>query len=770
MVSSLSDLCFPGFKEELAVSGHRFCNFLAMFFLSAVFVACTDARGQDVPKTKAGTAPKNGALKDRNIYAGIGLGGPASAHPAMNVHSNGLVNERSPYLLQHAWNPVNWQPWGEDAFKRAKRENKPIFLSIGYSTCHWCHVMEKESFESEETAAILNKNFICIKMDREERPDLDEFYMAVVVEFNDGHGGWPMSLFLNADKKAFIGATYFRPAHFRSVLKRVYEYWKKDKDTLIKQADMITKVIRERKSVVGKDATLDLKLCDDMIARSWNMFDHKHGGLGTRGPKFPRGMTALFMLRNYQRTRSKKALAMVNKTLTTMAYGGMYDQLGGGFHRYSVDGQWLVPHFEKMLYDNGILARVYAQAYRVTGDQEFLRIAREIVQYLMRDMVLPGGGLCSAEDADSEGEEGLFYLWTAKDLGAILNAGERRLIQAHYGVTDKGNFPDSPGHTILNVVKGLKAVASEQKLVQEQARALLKTAQKKLMAVRSKRIRPLRDDKIITAWNGLGIAGIATVARLTGDQKMLKTAQSAASFVLNNLQRADGRLLRCYREVQGRNLGVLDDYAYFTEGLIELFMADGDARWLAEAIRLEQETRRLFWDSKNGGFFKTASDIKDLVARSRDVSDGARPAGAAIAAMNMIRLAELKRDDELRKKARKVATMEFNAAKRSPFAYLTLLSVLEQLQVAPREILIVGPEDKDTRAMVHEIHQSYQPNTIIVQLTGAKAQAVKELIPAMTKDRISLKGKATVYICKDRMCLAPITSLEALRKALKSNK
>ncbi|MDF1663192.1 MAG: thioredoxin domain-containing protein [Planctomycetota bacterium] len=740
----------------------------AFLTLSLFALACTNARAQDkVLPPKKQSADVKAARSDRNIYAGIGMGGPASSHPAMNVHCNALVNESSPYLLQHAWNPVNWRPWSEAAFDQAKKENKPIFLSVGYSTCHWCHVMEKESFESEETAAILNENFICIKLDREERPDLDEFYMAAVVEFNNGHGGWPMSLFLTADKKAFIGATYFRPGHFRNVLKKILGYWKNDRKALTDQAEQVTKSIRESKSVIGKEGKLDLKLCDATIDRSWGFFDKEHGGFGQRGPKFPRGMTALFMLRNYQRTKSEKALTMVKKTLTEMYEGGMYDQVGGGFHRYSVDRVWLVPHFEKMLYDNGILARVYAEGYRVTGDKEYKRIAIEIAEYFMRDMVLEHGGIASAEDADSAGEEGLFYLWTPEEIKTVLTAEEAKFVTAHYGMTVKGNFSDSPGHTILNIVKSLPEVAKSQKMTEAQAQTLRESAKAKLLAYRAKRIRPLRDDKIITAWSGLGISGIANVARLTGNPKILKTAQDAAAFVLKKLRRKDGRLLRRYRSEQAGFLGILDDYAYLTDGLLELYMADGQARWLKAALKLESETRRLFWDKKNGGFYKTASDVTDLVARSRDVSDGARPAGASIAAMNMIRIAELKRDDELRQMARKVVALEIKNAEQSPLAYVSLLSVLEQYQAAPQEILVVGPENKETRAMLAEINRTYLPNTVVVSLIGKNAEAIRGLLPKMTKDRISTDGKATVYLCKERVCLAPMTTLKELKKALK---
>lgn len=748
----------------------RLSRALPLLF-SLFALACTNARAQDKnPVPPKGDSPTKVLRKDRNIYAGIGLGGPASSHPAMNVHCNALINESSPYLLQHAWNPVNWRPWSEEAFALAKKEDKPIFLSVGYSTCHWCHVMEKESFESEETAKILNENYICIKLDREERPDLDEFYMAAVVELNRGHGGWPMSLFLTADKKAFIGATYFRPEQFRNALRKILGYWKNDRKALVEQAEQLTKSIKESKSVISKEGRLDLKLCDETVTRSWSFFDQEHGGFGQRGPKFPRGMTALFFLRNYQRTKSEKALTMVKKTLTEMYEGGMYDQVGGGFHRYSVDRIWLVPHFEKMLYDNGILARVYAEAFRQTGDKEYRRIAVEIAEYFMRDMILSHGGIASAEDADSAGEEGLFYLWTPKEIQSVLSADEAKLVIEHYGVTEAGNFAELPKHTILNIAKPLKEVAKAHKWTMKDAEALRESAKAKLLAYRAKRIRPLRDDKVITAWNGLGISGLANVARLTGDKKILKAAQGAAAFILEKLRRKDGRLLRRYRSGQAAFLAILDDYAYLTDGLLELYMADGQSRWLKAALDLEAETRRLFWDKTNGGFYKTASDVKDLVARSRDVSDGARPAGASIAAMNMIRVAELKRDDDLRKQARKVMALEVKNAERSPLAYVSLLSVLEQYQASPQEIIVVGPDSKESQAMLAEIHKQYLPNAVLVSLVGKDADAVRQLLPKMTEGRVSAKGQATVYLCKDRVCLAPITKVEDLKKALQSKK
>jgi uncharacterized protein len=706
------------------------------------------------------------------LAVGAGLGGLAAALPAARRRCNKLIDERSPYLLQHAWNPVAWYPWGPEPFARARRENKPVFLSVGYSTCHWCHVMERESFESYETAALLNRDYICVKLDREERPDLDEAFMAAVQAFNDGHGGWPMSLFLTPKGKPYVGGTYFPPDRFRSILERLAALWRKDSKGAVDQAKQLVDYLRRLKAEAPDAHDLSAAICDAAADSCGRIFDPVHGGFGDSGPKFPRGMTALFLLQVAARDPARKVVstAMVTKTLDAMAAGGIYDHLGGGFHRYATDRAWLIPHFEKMLYDNGILLSVYSEAYRATGRSRYLEVARETAAYLLRDMQLPHGGLASAEDADSEGEEGLFYVWTDAQLKAELEPLEARLFALRYGVSEGGNFPELPKHSVLSEVRSLEDCARSLKLDLPRARSLLNAARTKLKARRDQRIHPLRDDKVITAWNGLALSGLANLARLVDDPALITACRRLARFALTRLRRSDGRLLRRYRGGDARFLGVLDDYAYLTAGLLELARSDPDPAWLEAALELESETRRLFWDEETNGFYRTATDVKDLLVRSRDASDGARPSAAAIAALNMLNVAELRRDAELRARALRFARNEATRASRAPLGYVGVLSLVERLLAPGQEILICG-SGPQASALRRQVDRRYLPRAVVVRLPeDQRGRAIRALLPKLTEGRGLLHGQASAWVCQDMTCEAPATSPAALGASLDRSK
>jgi len=724
------------------------------------------------PQAKSGLHPL--ALK-KTKAAGVALGGLAGAARQFTRRSNKLRGEGSPYLLQHAWNPVDWQPWSDAAFAQARREDKPVFLSVGYSTCHWCHVMERESFESYEIAAILNESFVCIKLDREERPDLDEHFMAAVQMFSRGHGGWPMTLFLDGDRKPFFGGTYFPPEGrwgrpgFRDLTKKVRGLWKTDRKRLLADSASIVAAIRKQKTASPTPGELPADIAKSVLEKLWSSFDTEHGGFG-RAPKFPGGMTSQLLMRLGLATKDPRALKMVTKTLDAMASGGMYDQVGGGFHRYSTDREWFVPHFEKMLYDNGLLAKVYADAACATGHPRFGRVAREIVDYLLRDMQLPEGGFASAEDADSEGEEGLFYLWNTKELRTLLSPAEAELVEAHYGLLEKGNWPEAPQNSanIFAVKKSLAELAAKRRMPLEKANKLLASAKATLLAARARRVRPLRDDKVITAWNGLAISGIARVARLTGEPRYRKAARKAASFVLSKLVSSDGRLLRRYRNGAAKFPGVLDDYAYFIAGLLDLYEADQDPRWMVSAIELEKSTRRLFWDAKSGGFFRVGHDVKDAPTRSREATDGARPAAAAVAAMNMLRLADFTRNETLRALAKHVVAREAGMAGRWPRAYVSILAVHMRLISAPREVIVAGhPGVKETKALLHVLGQSYMPNSVTVLVPpGEIGLDTRKLLAKLCEGRVVVGSSPAAYVCQNMVCLKPVLKPAELKASL----
>src|SRR5213080_2853133 len=600
----------------------------------------------------------------------------AEIQPAHPAHTNRLAREKSPYLLQHAHNPVDWYPWGEEAFAKARRENKPIFLSIGYSTCHWCHVMAHESFEDEATAAIMNREFVSIKVDREERPDVDRVYMTFV-QATTGGGGWPMSVWLTPDLKPFVGGTYFPPVDrygqpgFTKVLERIAAAWKQDHAKIADQGSKLLEALRESQNAQAETtAKIDNQFFQTAYEQLSRSFDDKEGGFGT-APKFPRPVSQNFLTRFYARDpkgeSGKRALEMDLLTLRKMAAGGMHDHLGGGFHRYSVDRYWHVPHFEKMLYDQAQLAVVYLDAFQITQDRQFASVARDILDYVARDMTSNEGGFFSAEDADSlfehgkpEHGEGAFYIWTKNEIDTALgNAAE--IFDFHYGVQSHGNAPEGSdpqdefrGKNILIERHTIAETAQHFQKPEDAVRDLLRQSREKLFAIRSKRPRPHFDDKIIAAWNGLMISAYARAAQILDEPRYLKSATLATNFVRAHLwDDAKKTLYRSYREGRGRVEGFTDDYAFVIKGLLDLYEASFDIEWLKFAIELQETQDRLFFDGKNGGYFSTSGKDESVVLRMKDDNDSAEPASSSVAAHNLLRLAQIRDKKQWEERAEK---------------------------------------------------------------------------------------------------------------------
>jgi uncharacterized protein YyaL (SSP411 family) len=736
----------------------------------------------------------------------------AEIQPANPAHTNRLAREKSPYLLQHAHNPVEWYPWGEEAFAKARRENKPIFLSIGYSTCHWCHVMAHESFENEETAAIMNREFVNIKDDREERPDVDRVYMTFV-QATTGGGGWPMSVWLTPDLKPFVGGTYFptedrygQPA-FKKVLERIAAAWKQDHEKIAEQGSKIVEALRESQNAPPKaGAKIDNQLFQTAYEQLSRSFDDKEGGFGT-APKFPRPVALNFLTRFYARDAKsesgKRALEMDLITLRKMAAGGMHDHLGGGFHRYSVDRYWHVPHFEKMLYDQAQLAVAYVDAFQITQDRQYADVARDILDYVARDLTSKEGGFFSAEDADSlepvaavydrrnesaqsaevgahraplQKSEGVFYVWTDKQVDAALG-DESELFKYHYGVQSHGNAPEGSdpqdefrGKNILIERHTIAETAKHFKKSEDEVRQSLARSREKLLSIRNKRPRPHLDDKIIAAWNGLMISAYARAAQILDEPRYLEAATRAAKFLSANLYDEKGKLLfRNYRDGRSQIEGFADDYAFVIRGLLDLYEASFDVEWLKFAIGLQGTQDRLFFDEKNGGYFSTSGKDASVVLRMKDDNDSAEPAASSIAAVNLLRLAQFRDDKKLDERAQK--TIDAFAPTLSHFASAMpqMLVALDYSLTKPRQIVIAGKIDNDAaKALLAEVHRHFLPNKILILADGGDGQKFfsekNEAIGAMTP----LDGKPAAYVCENFTCKAPVTEPKALRDLLSS--
>jgi uncharacterized protein len=718
----------------------------------------------------------------------------AGSTPARPGHTNRLAHEKSPYLLQHAHNPVDWYAWGEEAFAKARRENKPIFLSVGYSTCHWCHVMAHESFENEEVAAIMNREFVNIKVDREERPDVDRVYMTFV-QATTGGGGWPMSVWLTPDLKPFVGGTYFPPEErygqpgFKKVLERIATAWKENHDNIVQQGGKIVEALRDSQSAAKAQGKIDAATLDDAYRQIDRSYDPKEGGFGN-APKFPRPVTLNFLTRFYARDAKgdtgKYALEMALFTLRKMAAGGMHDHIGGGFHRYSVDRYWHVPHFEKMLYDQAQLAVAYLDAFQITHDWQYEAVARDILDYVARDMTSKEGGFFSAEDADSpvagigdpghnKTAEGAFYTWTKKEIDDVLGDAAE-IFDFHYGVQAHGNAPEGSdphdefrGKNILIERRAIAETAEHFKKTEEQIAKSLAQSREKLLAIRSKRPRPHLDDKIIAAWNGLMISAYARAAQVLGDPRYLEIATRAAKFMRANLYEEKSKLLyRNYRGGRSDIEGFADDYAFVIQGLLDLYEASFDVEWLRFAVELQDTQDRLFFDEKNGGYFSTSGKDESVFLRMKDDNDGAEPAASSVAALNLLRLSQLLNDQRLAERARKTIDAFATTLSHFPSAMPQMLVALDYSLTKPRQIVIAGKKDApETKALLKEVHRHFLPTRILLLADGGGGQKFlgqkNEAIRAMSL----VDGKPAAYICENFTCKAPVTEHKQLAELLK---
>jgi hypothetical protein len=705
----------------------------------------------------------------------------------INQHNSGkpnrLVHEKSPYLLQHAYNPVDWHPWGAEAFARARAENKPVFLSIGYSTCHWCHVMERESFENDSIAALLNEFFVSIKVDREERPDIDRVYMTALQAMGQ-NGGWPMSMFLTPDRRPFYGGTYFPPdskygrAGFPDVLRKIHEIWTREHEKVEESAGGITTFLND----IERGGSRNEPVSDSVQTRCYEQiagtYDATQGGFGS-GPKFPRPVVFNFLLRHFHATGTADARAMVLHTLRAMAAGGMYDQLGGGFHRYSVDAGWRVPHFEKMLYDQAQLVQAYCDAYLLTRDEAFAGVARETLEYVMREMTGDGGGFTSAEDADSplpenprESGEGAFYVWTRGEIASLLGA-DADLFSYRFGVEAGGNAPADPqqeftGKNILYQAQTIPAVAAHFRITEAETATKLAEARKLLLAVRAGRPKPLRDDKILTSWNGLMIGAFARASRVLGEERYGEAARRAAVFVLARLYDTESGLLR--RRYRGGDAGLeahLDDYAFLVSGLIELYEATGEGRWLRAAVDLTEKQVALFHDPERGGFFDTSGADSTVLVRLREQYDGAEPSGNSTAAMNLVRLSRMVDRPGWEKIASGTVAQAAPTLNAQPVAMPQMVAVFGALRSAPRQVVIAGPiGDPSAEALLRVFYSSYQPGTVLLRTDCGRMGEVLEELNPFAKSLRMIGGRAAAYVCRDFVCELPTTDPATLASQL----
>ena len=693
------------------------------------------------------------------------------------MHTNRLAQEKSPYLLQHAHNPVNWYPWGEEAFARAREENKPIFLSIGYSTCHWCHVMERESFENEAIAAVMNESYISIKVDREERPDVDRIYMTFV-QATTGSGGWPMSVWLTPDLEPFFGGTYFPPENrwghpgFGSILTQIAAAWKSDREKIAQSGRDVVEQLQQHVEVASTrpGPAFDAATMESGFSVFRRTFDSRLGGFG-QAPKFPRVSVHHFLLRYYARTKNQEALDMVLLTLREMARGGMHDQLGGGFHRYSVDDRWFVPHFEKMLYDQAQIAISYLEAFQITGDAQYADTARRIFDYVLRDMTDAGGGFYSAEDADSvitrehpdlKGE-GAFYIWSMEEIRELLSAKTAEWFCYRYGVRQGSNVDSDPhgeftGKCILHGARTVEETARHfGELVSEVANAL-EEAGRVLMAVRAKRVRPGLDNKILTAWNGLMISAFAKAGALLDEPRYTDAARRAAEFVIGHLyDEASGTLLRRYCAGDAAIPAFLDDYSMFVQGLLDLYEAQFDPRHLELALRLTAKQRELFEDPA-GAFFSTVASDHRLVLRVKEDYDSAEPSGNSVAVMNLLRLAQMTGSAALRESAERTLGVFAGRLSVAPMAIPQMMVACEFLLGAPREIVFAGDrESAEMKALLKELHRHFVPSRVVLMVDSEDArQRLAEGIPSIGAMQ-AVAGRAAVYVCRNYTCQLPVT-------------
>jgi uncharacterized protein YyaL (SSP411 family) len=667
---------------------------------------------------------------------------------------NHLINETSPYLLQHAHNPVDWYPWGDEAFEKARRENKPVLLSIGYSACHWCHVMAHESFENDAIAQLMNEYFVNIKVDREERPDLDQIYMNAV-QMMTHHGGWPMTVFLTPDAVPFYGGTYFPPQDrynipgFPRVLIGVAEAYKERQDEIRETGTSLITELRRLGETGGSDQPIEPELLDATYNGITRNYDSVNGGFGG-APKFPPAMALEFLLR----TGKPEALQMISHTCLKMANGGIYDQLGGGFHRYSTDSRWLVPHFEKMLYDNALLSRLYLHYFQVSREPFARETVAGILDYVLREMTHPLGGFYSTQDADSEGHEGKFFVWDIREIRDVLGETAASRFCDYYNITEAGNFE---GKNIPNVTRTLEDVAVAHRISVGELQASLDESKQTLFKRRERRVKPDRDEKILTAWNGLMMASFAEAGIVLNRPDYTDAARRNAEFVLSNL-RQDGMLLRTWKDGQAKFNAYLEDYAFLAEGLLTLFETTGEARWLHETLALTDRMIDEFWDNDGGGFFFTGKSHENLIVRSKDYFDNATPSGNSVAAIVLLRLATLTGRENYRNLATAVLREVSEQARRYPSGFGYALSAADFLLSTPKEVAIVG---KDIRPLLAETWRPYLPNKVV----AAGGADLAEITPLLA-DRPLVNGLPTAYVCEHYTCQNPVTDVSSLAAVL----
>jgi hypothetical protein len=684
------------------------------------------------------------------------------------------VNEKSPYLLQHANNPVDWFPWGEEAFLKAKEEDKPVFLSIGYSTCHWCHVMERESFEDVEVARLLNEVFVAIKVDREERPDIDGIYMTVC-QLMTGSGGWPLTVVMTPEKEPFFSGTYF-PKQSQmgrigmiDLIPKIQAVWEDGRDSILESAAKVTEVLTSVSNLeVGESLTATTNQL--AYAQLSNTFDEVRGGFGT-APKFPSPHNLIFLLRYWARTGEERALQIVEKTLEEMRKGGVFDQIGFGFHRYSTDREWLLPHFEKMLYDQAMLTLAFTEAHQATHNPEFKKTSEEVIQYVIRDMTSSVGAYYSAEDADSEGEEGKFYVWDHAELQEVLGQDDSELLSKIFNVRAEGNFIDEAsrkrtGANILHLTISITEFASEFETDASELKSRVEKARQKLFDVRELRIHPYKDDKILVDWNGLMIAAMAKAGRVFENQNFIDAAKRALKFVEEEMRIQDGSLLHRHRDGEAAIEAFLDDYVFLMWGALELFEATFEFEYLALALKDSQYITDHFWDEGSGGFFFSSEKNEMLLARKKEIYDGAVPSGNSVAMNNLLRLARLTGDSTWEQMALALGKTFSHSVEQAPSAHSHLLTAVEFMMSETLEVVVIGTKGAvDTEQMLSSIRSQYLPNVTLLFVSADEISDFGKLIPFVANFNM-LDGKATAYVCRNFSCDLPTTDIDVMMQKI----
>lgn len=684
-----------------------------------------------------------------------------------HAHTNRLINETSPYLLQHAHNPVDWFPWGEEAFEIARRDQKPLLLSIGYSACHWCHVMEHESFENEAIAKLMNENFVNIKVDREERPDLDQIYMNAV-QLMTHHGGWPMTVFLTPDALPFYAGTYFPPEDrynmpgFPRVLMSLAEAFRERPDDIQQTAASVLTELQRSAATSESTELLSTEALDTAYRGIIKGYDATNGGFGG-APKFPPAMTLEFLLQTFHRTGKSQALDIVRHTARKMAEGGIYDHLGGGFHRYSTDARWLVPHFEKMLYDNALLSRFYLYCYQIEHEETARNVVDGILDYVVREMTDPLGGFYSTQDADSEGVEGKFFVWSQDEVAKLLGEKEARLFAAYYNITSAGNFE---GENILNVTRDLNEVARAENVTSEELNETLGKGRQKLYAAREQRVKPARDEKVLTAWNGLMLRSFAEAGAILNRPDYTEVAKRNARFVLEHLRR-DGLLLRTYKDGQAKLNAYLEDYAFYIDGLVALFETTGELEWFQEALSLTATMIDEFWDDQEGAFFYTGRSHEDLIVRSKDFFDNATPSGNSVAASVLLRIGLLTDNSDYQRRAATILRLTASSLRRYGAGFGRMLCALDFYLGKPIEIAIIGVAGTaDKEALLKAVWSQYLPNKVVAQAVPGDTSAPDAI--SLLRERAMVDRQATAYVCEQFVCKEPATTPSKLEVQLRS--